>query len=297
MIFLLASIVLNVGIFVVFRFFSILKINTFQAIVINYITCVVTGLIFVGDYNAVAKISFEKIWVPIGLGLGMVFIGTFYTMARTTQIFSITVSSVASKMSLAIPVLFSLFVFQVESKDFDFFNYAGVFVALLAILLSSIRKSDHVEEIRNKKLILLPVLVFVFGGVIDTTLNFTNLNYLTPAEEPLFPIITFAGAALVGVIISIYRWQRFSIKSIKAGILLGIINYFSVYFILKALSDFDNDGAILWPSLNIGIILLSALISVMAFGEKLSRMNKLGLILALLAIFMISHQEIINMLG
>ena len=85
-------------------------------------------------------------------------------------------------------------------------------------------------------------------------------------------------------------------KDILAGILLGIPNYFSIYFQLKALSAFDNNGAIVYPSLNIGIIIGSTLAAVLIFKERLSRVNQVGVALAVVVIFLLSHQEIVKSL-
>jgi hypothetical protein len=37
---------------VAFKYFALLKIDRFNAIVINYVVCVVTGLIFLADISA-----------------------------------------------------------------------------------------------------------------------------------------------------------------------------------------------------------------------------------------------------
>ena len=78
------------------------------------------------------------------------------------------------------------------------------------------------------------------------------------------------------------------------GILLGAINYFSIYYIIRALSSFSIDGALVYPSLNIGIIIGASVVGILAFGERLSLMNKIGLSLAVLAIVLISYQEILG---
>ena len=55
-----------------------------------------------------------------------------------------------------------------------------------------------------------------------------------------------------------------------------------MYFILKALSAFDNNGAILFPIFNVGIIVLCTLAALTIFSEQLLRINKLGILLAIL---------------
>ena len=100
-------------------------------------------------------------------------------------------------------------------------------------------------------------------------------------------------AFIAGLIILIFRKETISKKDIIGGIYLGIPNYFSVYFLLLTLSSFNNNGAVVYPILNVGIIVLSSMASYILFKEKLIRLNIIGMILALIAIFFISYQDII----
>ena len=292
MVALLLCILSNIGIFVCFRLFKVFNLNTFQAIVFNYVTCVATGIIYLQERSALSHINWSTDWVLIGVVLGAVFIGTFYLMARTTQIFSMTVSSIASKMSLIIPVLISLFILNIQSKQYSVLNYIGMAMAIVAILLSSIKgkkiRSVHVRGIA----VLLPLAVFLLGGLIDSAINFTNFKYLGPETEPVFPIVIFSSAAIIGLTSIILSNNRIVLKNVIWGVVLGVVNYFSIYFLLRSLSHFKNDGALLYPLLNVGIIIMASLVSVLFFKERLSRINLLGLTLAVSAIVLISYQEL-----
>jgi len=291
---ILLCVLMNVGIFICFRMFGVLKLNTFQAIVFNYLTCVVTGLIFIGDLDVIRKINFSEIWVLIALLLGIVFIGTFYLMALTTQKFSITVSSIAAKMSLVIPVLFSLFILGIQSKDYTVINYIGIFSAIVAILLSSYKEKKLDSEKLQRLDLLLPISIFILGGLIDSTINFTNHHYLTNSEEAIFPLLIFTSCAIIGFIIIGINMQKIKVSNVIGGVALGIVNYFSIYFLLRALSEFKNDGAIVYPLINVGIIFFGAIISVLSFKERLSKINLAGLFLAVLAIILIFYQELLS---
>ncbi len=293
MVFLILCILMNVGIFTVFRLYPRYGIDTFQAIVINYVVCVITGVIFIGNTASFQSISLTAPWMVVSFFLGGVFVGGFYLTAITTQRFSMTVSSVASKISMAIPVLFALFIFDIKSKIFDGWNFLGLFLALAAIYLTSVKsKTGLLSGKASGLLILLPVSVFLIGGAIDTTINYTNYMYLTKEDEAIFPVFVFLSAAIFGIILISFKGYRIRKKNIKGGVMLGIINYFSLYFLVRALSAFKNDGAMVYPILNMGIIMLSALVSVLIFHEKMERRNKLGLIISFVAIFLISYQEL-----
>lgn len=284
MVFLAIAIILNTLIFALFKVFGLRNINTIHAIIANYFVCVITGTLFTGYKNVINQ-PYDAEWLYIALGLGIVFILIFYLMALTAQKFSMAASSIASKMALVIPVLFSLFVLKIESH-FEWYNFIGVGLAVIATYMSS--KPDKTKvTTKNKLLWLLPVLVFLGNGLIDTTINYTNLNFLDETTASVFPVYIFLSAAVIGGLILFLGGKRISIQSIIGGVFLGIANYFTVYTFLIALGQLNNNGALVFPIFNTGIVVLSALTGLIIFKEKLSLINKLGIIVAILAIAMV----------
>jgi len=277
-----------------FRGFAKFKVNTLPAIVTNYLVCVITGSLYTGPAYVVNQLDPNASWFQFSAFLGLVFVTTFFLMARTTQLRGVAVATVASKMSLAIPVIFSLFVFKIATNALDGFNYIGIALAFVAIWLVSKTKSVENAPAFNWRTLSLPLFLFFMGGLIDTSLNYANHHWITTAVEPVFPIMTFAFAFLIGLIFCLIRKIPFRKKDIISGIILGVPNYFSIYLQLKALSAFDNNGAIVYPALNIGIIIGSTLAAVLIFKEKLSRINQIGVALAIVVIFLLSHQEILK---
>jgi len=279
-----------------FRSYTKLGINTFPAIITNYGVCVITGVLYTGFSNVSSEVDTSAPWFYMAMVLGIIFVSTFYLMARTTQLRGVSVATVASKMSLAIPVVFSLFILKLGTNNLDNWNYLGIILAFVAIIMVSKKEKEGVikKQPLTLKYIALPLAVFLLGGVIDTSLNYANHHYVTEATEAVFPIFIFGFAFIIGLTIAIVRGIKFTRKDILGGIYLGVPNYFSIYLQLKALSAFDNNGAILYPSLNIGIIIASTLMAIFLFKEKLSRINMIGVSLAIIVILLLSHQEILK---
>lgn len=298
MFYLLLTILANVAIFMAFRSFNKFDIKTFPAIITNYGVCVITGTLYTGFSQVSTEADTSAPWFYSAMALGVVFVSTFYLMAKTTQERGVSVATVASKMSLAIPVVFSLFILKLGTNNLDAWNYLGIVLAFVAIILVSRKKGTNLQEKQpmTLKYIALPLGVFLLGGVIDTSLNYVNHHYISEATEAVFPIFIFGFAFIFGIIFAIIKKVKFRAKDILGGIYLGIPNYFSIYLQLKALSAFDNNGAILYPSLNIGIIVVSTLAAILFFKEKLSRINMIGVSLAVVVIFLLSHQEILKAL-
>jgi len=286
MLFLLISIILTALIFAVFKVFGIKKVNTFHAIVVNYFVCVITGTLFTGISNVLNQ-PYDAPWIYIALVLGGVFITIFYLMALTAQKFSMSAASISSKMAFVMPVLFSLFILKVDS-EFVWYNYIGIGLALIATYMST-ASSSSVSTTEGKFLWLLPVLVFLGNGVIDITINYTNLIYITESSVKVFPIYIFLSASVIGGLVLLVKGERITRLSIISGLVLGVINYFTVFTFLKALSELNNNGAFVFPIYNTGIVVLSALIGLIVFREKLSSLNKIGIFVAVISIALVMY--------
>ena len=77
-------------------------------------------------------------------------------------------------------------------------------------------------------------------------------------------------------------------RDVIAGILLGIPNFFSIFLLLKMLNQGWN-GSLMYPLVNVSVLLLSTMVAVIAFREKLNRLNWIGIGLASAAILIIAY--------
>jgi len=71
------------------------------------------------------------------------------------------------------------------------------------------------------------------------------------------------------------------------GLLLGVPNYFSMYFLVKTLNAFQQ-ASLVFPINNIGIVLMSSLMAFVFFKEKFNKQKMIGLALASLAIVLMA---------
>jgi hypothetical protein len=297
---LFLSVLFSVTIVFIFKYFSRFGVDTFQALIVNYVTCVVVGYLASGA-PSLAPLHAGGSWLLAAVALGGLFIGTFYLVALTAQRVGVSAASVANKMSLILPVLFNLLVLRLSQRPYTFINYAGMVLALLAILLTAMPRRSATTSAENAAPAAgwwLPILLFVSSGAGDSLLNFASSTLLPDAAtRTLFPLVTFATAGAIGLLILLSRLakggQQFAAKNVLAGIILGIPNYFSIYFLILALGNFGNDGAFVYPVANVATILLGAVGAGFLFREQLGTRGRVGLATAIVALMLISYQEIV----
>lgn len=297
---LIMAVLCTTAIFLAFRSFKLFNINTLQAVVINYWVCIITGGISLNKFGEMYQTFGKTTWFIWAVVLGFMFVGTFYLTAITTQKAGVSVATLASKMSLLIPVVFGILILGTESKTFDIWNYLGIILSLFSIVLTSLKdkkRNDNLSIASNKYLMLiLAFAVFLLSGIIDTSLSYVNFRFFNGEDGSIFLMFTFGFAAIVGTSFLLFQIlnnkTKIERKSVIGGLYLGIPNFFSLFFLLRALSDFSHDTAFLFPVFNILIIVVSSIFAIILFREKLSRLNLLGILMAILALLLIAHQEL-----
>ncbi|OBX22778.1 MULTISPECIES: EamA family transporter [Bizionia] len=285
MIYLLLSILASTIIFVLFKLFDKHQVNTLQAIVFNYITAFCIGIIaYEEPINIKSIISTE--WFYGALILGFLFIAIFNVMAITSQRVGLSVASVATKMSVIIPVVFGIYVYN---ESAGLFKIVGIVAALIAVYLSSMKSGTR---IKNKAYYIYPIIIFLGSGIIDTSIKYIETTYLPDNGIPIFSATIFGFAAIIGISTLLIKKLQgkfiFNPKSLIGGFALGIVNYASIYYILKALDHETLESSTIFTVNNVAIILLTSLLGLFLFKEKLSTKNWIGISLAVISILLVT---------
>lgn len=285
MIYILLSVIFNTLLFIILKLFSRFNINIIQALVVNYLVAFAMGLWRSETAFQLSEIS-QKPWWFGSFFLGFLFISVFYVTALTTQRNGLSVATVASKMSVIIPIAAGFILFE---DEMGFLKIIGILLALAAVYFTSKKADGNSKSTGN---ITLPLLVFLGAGTIDTTLKILEHHYLPVSEIPLFSSHTFLVAFGLGIIIIGYltwkHYQKIEGKNIVAGIILGVPNYFALYYVIKMLSSKVFESSTIFTINNVAIVLLSSLTGLIFFQEKINKRNGFGIGLAILALVLVS---------
>ncbi len=291
MVFLILSIISSSSLFVIFKILEKYKIKTFDAILINYIIASILGF-SISRYDSSIFPLYENQWFPYAVIIGVLFIISFILIGKSSQKVGIAITTVASKMSVIIPMSFSILYdpFDVLTN----LKAVGIILALIAVFLTIYRKRNIDFDIRN---LIFPVTIFFGMGVIDSIIKLAQYKYIDNGSSTLFSAVLFSIAAIVGLSVNLIRKNNFKSliipKTILWGALLGIGNYGSIYFLILALNQKTEggipiDGSVVFGINNIGIVGLSVLVGLLAFKEKLTFVNWIGVVLSFIAIYILS---------
>lgn len=282
MISLILAILFSTLIIVTFRIIGSLRINDLQSIVFNYFFAVIYGLLIWKEPFKLSAYTSSS-WFELSIIIGLVFIVTFFLLSRSSQQAGISITAVASRMSVMIPVIAGFVIFKDKVSAI---KLVGIGLAIFSFYLIFKPKGEVKLHWRN---IFLPFLLFLGIGTNDTMMKYIQFNYLTD-DLTLFLTVVFFVAFIVGLFFMLYRIiidrDPFSYKSILAGFVLGSFNFGSTYFFIQGMSYFES--SLFFPVVNAGIVVLSSIIGLLFFKERLSRINWLGIGVATIAIMIIT---------
>ena len=138
---------------------------------------------------------------------------------------------------------------------------------------------------------MLTFFVFIGSGLCDSAVQYANKKLLNDSDVAPFVMMNFFFAAFIGSIILIIQIIRkkasFEWKNVAGGIAVGIPNYFSFLFMLKALENMDWGSSVIFPVSNLSTIACSAVGAFILFKERISKINIAGLAFAVASIVLI----------
>lgn len=291
MIYLIGSIVLTSYLTLAFKACERFKIPVFPAIVFNYITCVVTGSVVNGSFPVNAS-SMGTPWFQWACVMGVLFVSIFNLIGITTQKNGVAVASVANKLSLIIPVVLSVYLYQETVAGW---KLVGVLLALAAVILTCYPASHNAEKEHktgNSLQFILPLALFLGSGLLDALINHVQQTYVNNENSNAYLISGFLSAATIGSALLFYQYisgkRKFEAKHVLAGVLIGIPNYFSIWCLIRFLKASPWESSASIPMNNMGIVLFSTLAAAILFREKLSSINRWGIALSVVAIYLIA---------
>lgn len=290
---LLLYIGLTVFLGIVFKVWKGYGIHVLPGILHNYVACMVMSILFQGGLTFSIEDVLTAAWFPVAVPLSILFISGFYVFAVALHLSGVGSTTAIQKMSLLINVVFASFYFGVTPGAPEF---AGILLGSIALPLLVIPATDkglkEFSATRNSTRVWPWLLItFLISGAVEIGLTLVEIRYSESSADPLFIGTIFSMAFLIGSIILIFkpiqRIHFFSIRHWIAGWCLGIPNYLSIHFLMKALGS-EIPTYLIMPMANVGTILVAVLVGWRFFSEKLDLRKILGILMAIASLLLMT---------
>ena len=283
MLYLVLSIICSVSVGVIFKISRRYELNNIQIVCYNYffalLFCAIT---FTPDLKALDASTPFVLFGSLGILLPLVFL---FLIASISNI-GIAKTDAAQRLSLFIPILAAWLLFN---EQFTTLKIIGIFIGFLA-LFGILYKSK--QSINSNW--LYPLIVFLGYGLIDILFKKIALYTVVPYTTSLSIIFSIAFVVLiipVGYEVLANK-KKLTLSNFLFGFLVGLFNFGNILFYLKAHQSFAENPSTVFAGMNMGVIILGSILGIVLFKEKMSKINYIGLVLALVSIIIIVQSQL-----
>lgn len=280
MIYILLSISCSVTVAVLLKLAKRYQINVLQAVMWNYLSAILLSYVFFKP----ALPDLEAMPSLLVVSLGVLLPLLFLILSASVRNIGIVKTDIAQRLSLFIPVLAALFLF---GEKFSELKIAGLIIGFIAIFLTLSRKSANKADNMSY---IYPLLVFIGFGTIDVLFKELAIDQSRPYTSSLLVVffISFVVAFIVLIYNVIVKKQKVQLINFACGIILGCFNFGNILFYMKAHRAMAANPSTVFAAMNMGVILLGSFVGILLFKEKISKLNYAGIVMALIAILLIT---------
>ncbi len=245
---------------------------------VNYIVCALLAAICGGLKGAFdLSGAGEGLTLMMGLINGGFYLAGFVLMQMNIQKNGVVLSSIFQKLGLLVTLTVSV-VFYREVPDLK--QCLGFVLAIMAIWLMNYQPVSGTA----RGVIWLIAMLLACGMADAMSKIFMESGQM--ALEDRFLFYTFAMAMLLCLVVMVLKGQKIGAKEMLFGTVIAVPNFFSSKFLLGALEGLS--AVVVYPVFSVGTILVVTMTGVVAFRERLSKLQWLAVAVILTALVLLN---------
>ncbi len=287
---LFAAIACSLATGVIFKFAATRQYDRLALLTSNYVVASLFSLLIILR-TAEFQSSVSGPFLILAILTGFVFIGGYFLFSMATEYAGLGLGIAVMRLSVVIPFMGSWFIWREEPTVLQILGAALACIAIWLITYTPEGKRQRVNRKSPLSIPILLILLFVVGSMSDMSMKIFEESFASTASKDLFMLIIFGVSALIGLVLmarnNVNGIPALHVKSaLTWGAILGIVNLGSVVFFLRAIAALD--GTVVFPVNSVSLVLGGALIGRLVWSEKLTPLNIAGLIVAAVAVALIS---------
>lgn len=194
--------------------------------------------------------------LPFAIVVGLLFFSTFVVYSLVIKKDGIAPAVTFGRISMAVPVFVSI-LFWGEHPSY--LNWLG----LIAVIVVILKWEGKISRL-SPSLIAL----FLLSGTISTSMKFFKVKF-PGVDEGRFLIFLFFSALIWSWLYLFMTGRKLQLFPIISGLIIGVPNFFSSFFLLKALKTVP--AYVSFPFISANLIIFSSLAGYLIFSENLCK--------------------------
>ncbi|MBQ8200523.1 MAG: hypothetical protein IJZ74_02005 [Clostridia bacterium] len=275
MINLALAILSSMAISVLMRLSSRHTSNSLTVLAANYMMCTAAAAFLTG-WPLFPSGDGTVLTLSIGTATGVLYLLGFVLLRWNISRNGLVLPATFQKLGVIVPTLAAVLLFGETPRVLQLI---GVVVAIAAILIMQERGESNAGSMGGLVLLLLA------GGCSDVMSKVFE-QYGNAAQENHFLLSIFVVALVLCIILCIVKKQGVTLPDVLYGFAIGIPNYMSARFLLRALMQVP--AVVVYPTFSVGTIVLVTLVGVVFFHERLDRRKLLALGMILVSLVLLN---------
>lgn len=277
MIYLILAIVSSALVSIVMRVSGKYVRGNYGILAVNYVICATMAAFLSGVTNLFPGIEGSGFTLALGVVTGFFYLAGLLLIKINIKKNGVVLSTIFQKLGLLVQLFISIVFFREKP---EVIQIIGIVLCLAAVIFINFEKE---QTAINFKLGL--ILILIASGLCDGMSKVhEELGNATLSEHFLF--YTFTVALLLCVILIIMQKEKVGLPELGFGILLGVPNFCSCRFLLKALNDVA--AVIAFPTFSVATVVLVTLSGLLVFKEKLSKKQWISMGMILVALILLN---------
>lgn len=259
-------------------------VSKYAVIGMNYLTAVILSLLLQASalapsLKALLGMDASRpgiLWgFRTGLPMGVLYFLAFLVYRRAIRESGLGLSGGFAKMGILLPMVLSM----VFWRDFPgALQWAGITAALGAVVLGGFG---------NTRGRFSPILlaVFLLNGLAEFGSKFYQ-HHGGAADRDFFLLWVFSVALFCSLAGMIRGRHRPTLSAAVLGVPLGVVNYFSSWFLIPALDSLNT--SVVFSVFGAGTVAVLSVAGLVFFGERLERRETASLVMVAAALVMVN---------
>lgn len=221
------------------------------------------------------------VWaIIIGSLAGVFFFLSFIYYQISVRENNVGLAGTFGKLGILLPMIFSIVLWrELPTK----IQWIGIILSFVSIIIVNVSfKKNSVKDIHINL-----ILLFLFGGMAEFS-NKIFQKYALLEYKSIFLFFVFFVAFIISLIVTIKQNKMVTKRDISTGILVGIPNLFSSFFLIMALDHMKT--SVVFPIYSAGSIVVITLAGTIFFKEKLKRKEIIAIFMTIIALVLINIQ-------
>ena len=302
MLFLALAVSCSLAIAAVFKVAERRDLDRTALLTVNYLAAALLAVALLEPAGAITPGL-----VGLGVAQGVLFIAGFWLFSLAIREAGMGLAAGVMRLSVAVPFLASWGIWNEVPTLWQVVGLALAGAAFFLVARPSAQAPVELpvpdldgapetlaeaEPAGSGRTVGILALLFASGGIVDLNMKVFNESFGGPGGVSLrtFLLFVFGVAFVVGALAVVAQGARTgrwpSRQAWLWGVGLGIVNYGSAEFLLRALEVVP--GPVAFPVNSVAIVLGAALIGRVVWSERLSRANLAGLGLAAVALVLLA---------